>query len=90
MDVRYIYDFAHPIDHVLVGTTEGSLVNEVEVQDVGIGGDLHVDNVIGRILTQFGTDATQTVRNDASPGVGTTESGRRLPACFRSLGRLPL
>jgi hypothetical protein len=73
MDVHYIYDFAHPIDHVLVGTTEGSLVNEVEVQDVGIGGDLHVDNVIGRILTQFGTDATQTVRNDASPGVGTTD-----------------
>ncbi len=72
-DAHYIYDFANPIDHTLVGTTEGSRTQELEVQEVGIGGDIHVDNVIGRVLTQFGTNATQTVRNDASPGRGTTD-----------------
>ena len=44
--------------------------NEVQVQQFGIGGDFHYDNVRGRLMTQFGMYSTQTPRNDASPGRG--------------------
>ena len=69
-DTSYIYDFAHPIDHTLVGSSESGRTNEVQVQQLGIGGDFHYDNVRGRLLTQFGLYSTQTPRNDATPGRG--------------------
>ena len=37
---------------------------------LGIGGDLHVDRVQGRLMTQLGLLSTTTPRNDASPGRG--------------------
>src|SRR3984957_12994750 len=69
-DVSYIYDFHHPQDHTLVGTTESGRTGEVQVQQLGIGGDFNVGNVRGRLMTQFGLYSTMTPRNDASPGVG--------------------
>ena len=69
-DVSYIYDFHHPQDHTLVGTTESGRTGEVQVQQLGIGGDFNVGNVRGRLMTQFGMYSTMTPRNDASPGVG--------------------
>ena len=53
-DTSYIYDYNHPIDHTLSGTTEGTRTGEFQVQHLGIGGDFHAGNVQGRVLTQFG------------------------------------
>jgi hypothetical protein len=69
-DTSYIFDFAHPSDHTLSGTSESGRTDEFQVQQLGIGGDFHYDNVIGRVMTQFGMYSTMTPRNDASPEVG--------------------
>lgn len=69
-DVSYIDDLHHPIDHTLVGSSESGRANEFQVQQLGIGGDFHFDNVRGRLMTQFGMYSTMTPRNDATPGVG--------------------
>ncbi len=69
-DTSYIYDFAHPSDHTLGGTTESGRTGEVQLQQLGIGGDFHWENVRGRLMTQFGMYSTMTPRNDASPGLG--------------------
>lgn len=42
----------------------------MQVTLLGIGGDFHYDNVIGRLMTQFGIYSETTPRNDASPGRG--------------------
>jgi hypothetical protein len=69
-DTSYIYDFNHPGDHTLVGTSESGRTGEIQVQQLGIGGDFHYDNVRGRLMTQFGMYSTMTPRNDASTGRG--------------------
>ncbi len=69
-DVNYLYDYNHPIDHTLVGTSEGARTNEFQLQHLGIGGDFHFDNVRGRVLTQLGTYAITQPRNDATPSRG--------------------
>ena len=70
VDTSYIFDFAHPADHTLSGTSESGRTDEFQVQQLGIGGDFHYDNVLGRVMTQFGMYSTMTPRNDASPAVG--------------------
>jgi hypothetical protein len=69
-DVSYIGDFNHPSDHTLAGSSESGRAGEVQVQQLGIGGDFHCGSVRGRIMTQFGLYSTMTPRNDASPGRG--------------------
>ena len=69
-DVNLVYDFNHPQDHTLVGSSELGRTNEIQVQQVGLGGDFHWDHVRGRVMTQFGMYATMTPRNDASPSKG--------------------
>ena len=70
LDASYIGDFNHPSDHTLVGTSESGRTSEVQVQQLGIGGDFHTDHAIGRLMTQFGMYSTMTPRNDASPARG--------------------
>lgn len=70
VDVNYVGDFNHPKDHTLVGSSELGRVEEIQVQQLGIGGDFHVGQVQGRFMTQFGMYSTMTPRNDASPGRG--------------------
>ena len=70
LDATYIYQFNHPSDHTLVGTSESGRTNEVQVQQLGIGGDFHAGHARGRLMTQFGMYATMTPRNDASPARG--------------------
>jgi putative OmpL-like beta-barrel porin-2 len=69
-DIDYIYDFAHPKDDTIGGSSEVFRSSEVQITQLGIGGDFHFDNVRGRLLTQFGMYSTTTPRNDASPGRG--------------------
>ena len=69
-DTHYMVDFNHPSDDTIGGSTESFRSNEIQVEQLSFGGDLHVGNVRGRFLTMFGLFATTTPRNDASPGRG--------------------
>ncbi|HYM61989.1 MAG TPA: outer membrane beta-barrel protein, partial [Thermoanaerobaculia bacterium] len=70
VDTNYVYDLNHPKDHTLVGSSELGRTGEAQVQQFGIGGDFHYDNVRARLLTQYGMYSTMTPRNDASPARG--------------------
>jgi Putative beta-barrel porin-2, OmpL-like. bbp2 len=69
-DVDYVYDFAHPADDTIGGSSEIFRSGEFQVTQMGVGGDFHWDNVIARIMTQFGMYSQTTPRNDASPARG--------------------
>jgi len=69
-DVDYIYDFNHPKDDSIGGSSEVFRSNEVQVTQLGVGGDFHFDNVRARLMTQFGMYSETTPRNDASPARG--------------------
>src|ERR1700683_5177946 len=69
-DVSYTYDFRHPQDDTIVGSSEVFRSSEVTLTDLGLGGDFHVNNVRARVLSQIGLYATATPRNDASPARG--------------------
>ncbi len=70
VDTNYMYDYNHPIDHTLGGTTEGERTGEFIIQALGVGGDFHAGAMQGRILTQFGAVSTAVPRNDASYSQG--------------------
>jgi hypothetical protein len=69
-DISYIGSFNHPKDHTLVGTSESGRTSEIQVQQLGVGGDFHYGHARGRLMTQFGMYSTMTPRNDASPARG--------------------
>jgi hypothetical protein len=69
-DVTYTYDFNHPADHSMGGSSEIFRTNEVQVEQLGVGGDFHYDNVRARLMTQFGMYSVTTPRNDPSPANG--------------------
>ncbi|HWZ98661.1 MAG TPA: outer membrane beta-barrel protein [Candidatus Dormibacteraeota bacterium] len=69
-DVDYVYDFAHPKDDTIGGSSEVFRSSEVQVTQLGVGGDFHYDNVRARLMTQFGLYSQTTPRNDASPSRG--------------------
>jgi len=69
-DVDYIYDFNHPRDNTIGGSSEVFRANEVQVTQLGVGGDFHYDNVRARLMTQFGLYSQTTPRNAASPARG--------------------
>jgi hypothetical protein len=65
-DVAYHYDFNHPKDDTIGGSSEVFRSNEISLTHLGVGGDFHYDNVRARVFTQLGLYATATPRNDAS------------------------
>jgi len=69
-DANFTYSMNHPQDHTLVGSSEIGRVSELQLEQFGIGGDFHMDNVHARLLTQFGVNSTLIPRNDASPARG--------------------
>ena len=69
-DVDYVYDFRHPKDDTISGSSEIFRANEVQLTQFGVGGDFHYDNVRARFMTQFGLYSETTPRNDASPARG--------------------
>ncbi len=69
-DVDYVYDFNHPKDDTIGGSSEVFRSNEVQLTQLGVGGDFHYDNVRARLMTQFGMYSQTTPRNDASPSRG--------------------
>jgi hypothetical protein len=69
-DVDYVYDFNHPKDDTIGGSSEVFRSDEVQVTQLGVGGDFHYDNVRARVMTQFGLYSQTTPRNDASGSRG--------------------
>ncbi len=69
-DTNYIESYNQPKDHTMGGSTESFRSGEVQLEQMSFGGDIHVDNVRGRVLTMAGLFATTTPRNDGSAGVG--------------------
>jgi Putative beta-barrel porin-2, OmpL-like. bbp2 len=69
-DVDYVYSFNHPRDDTIGGSSEIFRHGEVQVTQLGVGGDFHYDNVRARLMTQFGMYSQTTPRNDASPARG--------------------
>jgi hypothetical protein len=69
-DVDYNYSFNHPKDDTIGGSSEVFRHGEVQVTQLGVGGDFHYDNVRARLMTQFGMYSQTTPRNDASPSRG--------------------
>jgi hypothetical protein len=69
-DTNYMEDYNQPRDHTMGGSTESFRSGEVQLEQMSFGGDIHVDNVRGRVLTMAGLFATTTPRNDGSAGVG--------------------
>lgn len=69
-DINYVADFNHPADHSMGGSSELFRSQEVQLEQLGVGGDFHYDNVRARLMTQFGMYSATTPRNDPSPGHG--------------------
>jgi hypothetical protein len=69
-DASYIYDFNNPKDDTIGGSSEVFRSKEVQLTQLGVGGDFHYDNVRARLMTQFGMYSFTTPRNDASPARG--------------------
>ena len=80
-DMNYVADFNHPTDHTIDGSTEPFRSYEVQLEQLGVGGDFHWDNVRGRFMTQLGMYSATTPRNDPSPGHGQWD----LVAAYRYL-----
>jgi hypothetical protein len=69
-DITYTYDFNKPVDNTISGSSEIFRSNEIQLEQLGLGGDFHYDNVRARFMTQFGMYSATTPRNDPSPAKG--------------------
>jgi hypothetical protein len=69
-DVDYVYAFAHPKDDTISGSSEVFRSGEIQLTQLGVGGDFHYDRVRARLMTQFGMYSQTTPRNDSSPSRG--------------------
>src|SRR5579859_4548711 len=57
-DLNYSHSYNNPIDNTVVGSTALARNNELQLSFLGFGGDIHVNNVRGRVMMQFGTRST--------------------------------
>src|SRR5258706_10391156 len=69
-DVDYNYSFNHPKDDTIGGSSEVFRHGEVQVTQLGVGGDFHYDNVRARLMTQIGMYSQTTPRNGPRPARG--------------------
>lgn len=69
-DANFISSLNHPRDDTMAGSTEIFRSNEVQIEQISLGGDFHWDNVRARFLTMAGMFGVTTPRNDSSPGRG--------------------
>jgi len=70
IDTVYHYSLNNPVDDTISGSSEAFRHNEVQVTQIGVGGDFNYKNVGFRLMTQFGMYSTTTPRNDPSPSKG--------------------
>ena len=70
VDTNYNLDFNHPADDTISVSSEIFRAQEIQVEQLGLGGDFLLDHVHARFMTQFGMYSVTTPRNDGSPARG--------------------
>jgi len=70
LDTDFVSSFNHPKDDTIGGSTEIFRSNEIQLDQISFGGDLHWQDVRARVLTMGGMFAVTTPRNDGSVGRG--------------------
>lgn len=70
IDSNFTYSLNQPKDNTIVGSTATARHNELTLAFAGVGGDVHVGNVRGRLFTQFGTRSSAVPRNDLTVNRG--------------------
>ena len=70
VDTNYNLDFNHPADDTINGSSEVFRSQEIQLEQMGVGGDLLIDHVHARLMTQLGMYSVTTPRNDASASRG--------------------
>jgi len=85
-DFNYTHSYNNPIDNTVVGSTALARNNELQLSFMGVGGDIHVNNVRGRVMMQFGTRSTVVPRNDGSSANYLSLYQRSI--CWLSLGQM--
>lgn len=66
VDAAYHHSFANPIDNTIGGSSEVFRHGELQLTQIGVGGDFVYENVHARFMTQFGMYSQTTPRNDPS------------------------
>ena len=66
IDTAYHFSFANPKDDTISGSSEVFRHNELQVTQIGVGGNFDYKGVQARLMTQFGMYSQTTPRNDAS------------------------
>jgi len=69
-DTSFTYSFNRPTDDTIGGSSEVFRHAEIQLTQLGIGGDLSHENVRARFMTQLGMYSSTTPRSDASPSRG--------------------
>lgn len=70
IDAPFHYSFANPADNTISGSSEVFRHNELQVTQIGAGGDFYYKGVHARLMTQFGMYSMTTPRNDPSASRG--------------------
>ncbi len=70
VDTAYHWSFADPQDNTIAGSSEVFRHGELQLTQLGFGGDFYYRGVQARFMTQFGMYSQTTPRNDASPSRG--------------------
>jgi len=70
LDTAFHLDMSTPKDHTISGSSEVFRSGELQVTQIGFGGDFLYKNVTARLMTQFGMYSQTTPRNDASAAQG--------------------
>lgn len=70
VDAGYHYSLNHPKDDTISGSSEVFRHGELQLTQIGVGGDFNYKGVHGRLMTQFGMYSQTTPRNDASSARG--------------------
>src|SRR4029077_12156256 len=86
VDTAYHYSFNHPNDDTITGSTEVFRHNEIQLTELGFGGDFHWQNLRARVLTQFGLYSQTQPRNDASPSEGQHNLDNPYPSTGEAYG----
>jgi hypothetical protein len=70
VDTAYHYSLNSPKDNTISGSSEEFRHDELQLTQLGLGGDVYYKGAHARLMTQFGMYSQTTPRNDASPARG--------------------
>ncbi len=70
VDTVYHHSFSNPSDNTISGSSEVFRHGELQVTQLGFGGDFNYKGAHARFMTQFGLYSQTTPRNDASTARG--------------------